>query len=300
MKRYLLLIDYIFTDKLIELYKEKNIQIKDKLAILGQSIYDINFDVNDLIDAEEELISIELKLSNLKDDKYNQLYLIRQFLNIDDAPLSFNFDDLISAEQIIALPLTKTTTNEHLSISLQKIKLNTLKKEMLLNVAKSNQLIDYFQAKYSSSKNFVFEENFSVGIGINLPFFGGIRQKKGKYYFEKLKEESKLITITREVDDDQKLLLNEFKSAVSNFKALKKQIKESNITSIANIYRDMDGASPLIALKLNILQNKKKIEVLKAQYELFRTYIKILDSKGVLYQKPLKNYLSLNQQLLTP
>jgi len=297
-KRYRLIIDYIFTEDFIKLYQEKQIQIKDKLNILSHSIYDINFNVNDLIDAEEELISIELKLANLKDDKFNQLYLIRQFLNFERNSLKFDFNDLISAEQIIKMSSIASKTNEHLSISLQKIKMKTLESEMRLSVAKSNQLIDYFQAKYNSSKNFIFEENFSVGIGINLPFFGSTRQKKGRYYFDKLREESRLITITKDIEDDQKLILNEFKSAVTNYQTLKEQITKSNIASIANVYKNMEGASPLIALKLNILQNKKNIEVLKSQHILFKTYIKTLGTKGILYQKPLKNYLSMTHKLL--
>ncbi len=299
-KRYLLLIDYLYTKDLIKLYEEKYVQIKDKITVLSQTIYDINFDVNDLIDTEEELIAIESKLTNLKEDRFNQLYLIRQFLNFTGESVNFDFDDLISAERIIEMSIIKKPTFENLSISLQKVKLNTLESEMSLNAAKSNQLIDYFQAKYNSSKNFVFEENFSAGIGINLPFFGGTRQKKGKYYFEKLSGESKLISIRRDVQDEQKLMFNEFKSAITNYQDLQKQIANSNINSIIEIYKNMEGVSPLIVLKLNILQNRKKIKTLKSQHNLFRTYIKTLDSKGILYQKPLKNYLSLDWKLLIP
>jgi hypothetical protein len=299
-KRYLLLVDYIFTKKLIQLYEQKYIQIKDKITILSQTIYDINFDINDLIETEEELLGIESKLTSLKDDRFNQLYLIRQFLHSNDNLVQFNLGDLISAEEIIKMPIVDSPAIEHLSVSLQKVKLNTLESEMHLSTVKSNQLINYFQAKYNSSKNVVFEENFSVGIGINLPFFGGTRLKKGKYYFEKLSGESKLITIKRDVQDEQKLILNEFKSTINNYQALKKQIANSNVNSIVSIYKNMDGASPLIVLKLNILQNKKKIKVLKAQHDLFNAFIKTLDSKGILYQKPLKNYLSLHQKLLFP
>jgi len=299
-KRYLLLIDYIFTKDLIELYEEKHIQIKDKLTILGQSIYNIDFDVNDLIDTEEELIAIELKLANLKDDQFNQLYLIRQFLNFHGGSLNFDLKDLIQPAQIIKNSSTNFTKNEHLSIRLQKVKLNTLENEMLLNSAKSNQIIDYFQVKYNGSKNFVFEENFSAGIGINLPFFAGTRRKKGKYYFDKLSEESKLVTIKRDVEDEQKLIFNEFKTSITNYQTLKQQIVESNVNSIIDYYGNMEGVSPILILKLNILQNKKKTEVLKAKHDLFKTYIRTLDIQETLYKQPLRNYLSSDMRLLLP
>ena len=299
-KRYFLLVDYIFTEELNSLYQEKHVQIKDKLTILGQSVYDLNFDVNDLIDTEQELINVELKLANLKDDKFNQLYVIRQFLNFKDASLNIDLKDLISAEQIIQSSIPNNGQSQDLSIRLQKLKLNTLENEMKLSIAKSNQVIDFFQAKYNSSKNFIFEEDFSVGIGINLPFFAGARQKKGKYYFDKLSAESKLVEMTQDIEDEQKRRSNELKSAMINYQTLKKQIAESNVGSILSTYKKMVGVSPIVLLKLSILQHDKKIEMLKSKHDLFKNYIRTLESKGTLYQKPLRNYLSSDMKLLLP
>ena len=43
--RYLLLIEYLFNEKLMRAYEVKKIQLQDKLAILKQTVYDVDFDV---------------------------------------------------------------------------------------------------------------------------------------------------------------------------------------------------------------------------------------------------------------
>lgn len=63
--RYYLIVNFIFTDKLIVLLERKQNQLKDKLKILAKQIYDTNFDIKDLIDTEESLQEVELKLLNL-------------------------------------------------------------------------------------------------------------------------------------------------------------------------------------------------------------------------------------------
>ena len=70
--------------------------------------------------------------------------------------------------------------------------MNTLENEMNLSIAKSRQLLDFVQAKYIGKSENLFEDNLSIGLGINLPFFGAARQDKSEFYFEKTVKESKL------------------------------------------------------------------------------------------------------------
>jgi hypothetical protein len=60
----------------------------------------------------------------------------------------------------------------------------------------------------------------------------------------------------------------------------------------------MYGVSPLLLLKFKILQNKKDIEILKFEHELYKAYIEFLSLNEQLFQKPLVNYLSPKFELL--
>jgi vacuolar-type H+-ATPase subunit C/Vma6 len=79
---------------------------------------------------------------------------------------------------------------------------------------------------------------------------------------------------------------------------LQKQYENSSVTSIYEAYQKMEGVSPLLLLNLKILQNKKNIEILKFEQELYKAYIELLSLNEQLFQEPLLNYLSPNFELL--
>ena len=299
-KRYLLIVDYIFTERLIALFNEKQIQLNDKLTILGQSIYDSNFDVKDLIDAEDELLNTNLKLSNLKEERVNLQYLIKQFFNDSDNDISINTEDLIEPQDITEYTYEENNPDDHLEIILQNIKLDVIDNEMKVESSKSKQVFDYFQARYGGKYSFLFNENFSIGLGINLPFFGNTRERKGEYYFDKLNEESKLNELKIAIKEDQKKMIDAFNLAKTNYQTLYDQTNKSSVSNLLETYKKIEGISPLILLKLKILQHKKKIETHKTEYELYRSYIKLLVSKEILFQRPLMNHLSSTKELIDP
>lgn len=291
-RRYLLIIDYLFNKKMIELFDEKQDQLNDKLIILSESIYDTNFDVKDLIETEEGLFTTRLRIKTLKKENSHYHKMLNQSLKNQLDSLSIATNNLIAPQQIIDFNTQDSISSENLSIKLQNLKLNTLENEMELSVAKSNQFLDYVQAKYGGKNSFLFNENFSIGVGINLPFFGNSRVRKGTFYFNKLSEESKLINITEKHKESQSLVQDEFNIAVTNYQTLLNQNEQSSVNTVYDTYRKMEGVSPLLLLKLKILQQKKKIEIIKSEHNLYKSYIKLLDVNDILIQRPLRDYLS--------
>lgn len=296
-KRYVSIIDYFFTQKLITLEKERQGQLGDKLKILSQSIYSSNFDIKDLLETEDELLKLNLKLANLHETHSIQITHLHQLLNFHGDSLQLDFNNLISPAQIVQQPIN-FSSRESLLIKRQKLKLTTLENEKELGLAKSNQLLDYVQAKYGGRNNFFFNENFSIGIGLNVPFFGNNRQRKGDYYFQKLTEEGELKLLEEAVEYEQWLLRKKFENAIMNFESLNKQLEENSVSSILKTYRKMEGVSPMLLLNLVSLKTKKKIETLQSKHELYITYIDWLANQGDLFQQPFRNYLSRDIEII--
>lgn len=290
--RYLRVLKYTFNTNLISLYQEKRLQLEDKLRILGQSIYDSNFDVKDLIETEEELLSTQLKLSSLEEIKLNQQFFLKEEGDFKNGNIEFNLEDLIGTKQICESSVHEIQGVETLGVTFQKLKLTTLENEMKFDAANTKQVFDYVQAKYGGKNSFLFDESFSISIGINLPFFGNTRANIGSYYFEKLTRESKLNQFTEDAKREEKMALDMFKIAISNYQNIIGQIEKSSAVSLLEVYKNMEGVSPLILLKLKMLQHKKEIEAHKVENDLYVTYIEVLANKEVLFQKPLLNYLS--------
>lgn len=290
-ERYQLLVDYIFTVKMEALIIQNKLLLKDKLQVISQDIYDTNFDVKDLIDTEEQLLDAELKADNLKNQLSDIGVMIQYYLNTDNTSATVLFDDLIKPEQIINWSVNSAIP-ESQRIKLQRLELLMIQDEMQLSKLKSEQIFDYFQAKYGGRNTIIFEEKFSLGMGLNIPFFGNSRIKKADYYFDKLKKETKLNEEIKRFETELSLSQKEYNEAIINYQNLISQVEKSSVVSLLETYKKMEGVSPLLLLKLKILQHKKLIAALKSEHEMYRKFIGLLAQNETLFQKPLKNYLS--------
>ena len=294
--RYLFALDYIFNNKMEAFLLTKQQQINDKLTLLGHQVFDENFEIKEVIESEEDLLATHLKIIQLKNIREDQEEYLKKVFGLDAVPIETT--DLISPEQIIDFPISDSVFYEYTFLSLQKLKMNTLENEMNLSIAKSNQLLDFVQAKYIGKSENLFEDNLSIGLGINLPFFGAARQDKSEFYFEKTVKESKLNNELKNYQLKVSFAKNAYNISIVNYTISKKQNENSSVSSIYEAYQKMDGVSPLLLLKLKILQNKKDIEILKFEHELYKAYIEIVSLNEQLFQEPLLNYLSPSLELL--
>lgn len=290
--RYLILIDYAFNQKIFDSYLIRQQQLKDKLELLKYKVYDENFDIKDLIESEEDLLATNLKLIQLQKTNKDQLSYVKKTLDLEESSIDINFENLIHPEQVINFKIPDSISYEYLFVSLQKLKMNTIKNEMKLSVAKSKQFLDFVQAKYIGKSDNVFEDNLSLGLGINLPFFGTARQEKSEFYFETLTQENELNEDLEKHNLKINFAENEFDTAILNYETFNAQNKESSVLLVYNTYKNMEGVSPLLLLKLKIIQNKKDIEILKFEQELYISFIEYLSLNEILFQKPYLNYLS--------
>jgi hypothetical protein len=289
--RYYLILDLIFNERSIELHKERQSLLSDKLKVLGESIYDSKFDVKDLVDAEDDLLATNLKINQLNEEKNSLQYTLKQMIRLPGSNFRIDTLDLIGAKEIMDYD-ADTTTVQNLEITLQEIKLEIIDNEMKVEASKSKQVFDYFQARYGGQNSFLFDENFSLGMGINIPFFGNTRERKGEYYFDRLNEENELEELKYSIKEDLKGNIDAFKLSISNYQALYDQTRNSSVLSLLNTYKKIEGVPPLTLLNLLSLQHKKKIETLKAEHLMYKSYIKLLAAQEVLFQDPLVNHLS--------
>ena len=295
--RYNLLIDYLFNEKLTDAYLLRKIQLQDKLTILEQTVYDDSFDVRDVVDAEEALFATQVVLSNLAAVNHYQNALLRLMVseNIDSVYLKSS--DVVTPDQILATTAREKSSRDNLEIQLQQSKLETIEGEMRLDVAKSKKIIDFVQAKYGGKNSELFDENFAIGVGINLPFFGNAREKRGEHYFNKLRTESEILALKKAQEKEANSAEENFRRTASKYKVFKDEAENSSVTSLLNTYKKMEGVSPLILLKLKISEHNRMIDIIKIERVLYEKYIKMLASKNVLFQSPFVNFLSANSSL---
>ena len=296
--RYYLLIDYLFNEKLLAAYRSKKVQLEDELATLEHSIYDDAFNVRDVVEAEEALFDTEVILRNLEDTKAYQNEILRLMVFESTDSISLSNHDLITPDQILAIPLDGVVSKDNLEIQLRQSKLEAIDGELSFDVAKSKKIIDFVQARYRSRDNGLFDEDFSIGVGINLPFFGNTREKKSEHYFNKLRTESEILSLKKEQEQKTNKAQENFKRTTSKYTILKDQVSKSSVNALLDTYKKMEGVSPLILLKLKVSQKNKKIDIIKLEHELYDRFIKMLAAKNMLFQTPAVNFLTRNSSLI--
>lgn len=295
--RYDIMINYIFNERLTAAYKERKIQLQDKLTILQHTIYEENFDVKGVVETEEALFETEMTLLQLNEFQVYNNKVLQQMVGVELTPIYLNSYDLITPNQMIANYI-EINPNSNLEIQLKQSELEILNNEMQLDVVKSKRIIDFVQAKYVDENSAFFDENFSISLGINLPFFGSTRTKKSDYYFDMLSVESEILGLQENLKKKENKAYEKFKSIISKYKAFQNQLANSSISSLLNTYKNIEGVNPLTLVLLKISEHDKEIELLNIEYNLYKDYMSMLASKNLLYQVPLKNYLSSNISII--
>jgi hypothetical protein len=107
-----------------------------------------------------------------------------------------------------------------------------------------------------------------------------------------INKQSELISLKQKTETNYNLAKNSFELAKINYQSFDKQLKNSNILILIDNYKKIEAVNPLVLLKLKILKQKLKIQRLNAQHKMYRAYIKLLESKGVLFKEPYQNFLS--------
>ena len=85
---------------------------------------------------------------------------------------------------------------------------------------------------------------------------------------------------------------------ISQYDVLLEKKEASKAQSSFDIYRRMNGVSPLILLKLKESILKTDISIETITRHVYEKYIRLLDISGNLSAKPLKNYLSPDMEVI--
>jgi len=296
-KRYLLLIDYYFIKKEIALQKEKKTELQDVIFVLKQQQNQLNFDIKDYLNAQNDLLENNLQLTQLSQELASKSLELQRRIGKQDN-FRINFKDLINPKSVLQTSIKDTTFSDNISLRIKKLKLNTLEKEMKFETYQSRQVLDYVQAKYGGKKSILFNENFSIGIGINLPLFGNTRLKKSKYLFDIISEESEIVRLDQKMKQEAKEIDDSFSIAKTSYQSFAEQLKNNPIKDLLENYKKTEAVDPLLLLKLKIMGQMIKIQTNKAEHKMYRLYIRHLSIYEVLFKNPYKNYLSQNHQTL--
>lgn len=298
--RYLLVLEYLETVELIGLKEKLALVCEDRIKVLKKrSAGSLSFDISDLIGAEELLTRLRLELVGLENKKSGTLH---QISLAADSKVGVNFfkESLVRIDGVKRL-VAEAKDRKYLdNINLQdmKNKVDLAMDKYNLEQAKSRDYISFFEVSYDHGKSDDEDKAYAVEFGVKLPLINPdqdeITRKKVGFMKERLAFEEekrafseKIISLSRSID-----------RLISQYEIIEQNQKHGNAQESLGASLKIGGTDPLNILKIKETLLKSDIHLVQTGYEIRNRFVDFLDVSGKLSEKPFRNYLAEQQEVI--
>jgi len=301
-KRYLLVSDLLDSRKLLALKKNLLDLYADRVTVLKRKIHGLDFDVNDLIRAEDdctgaqlELIDFENRIQTIEDE-------IRVYL---PAAVSIEFDTgSLAGVDVIekTMPQCKAVPGkDNVHLRNRNARLELARSRYELEKSENRKYISFLEAAYDSDdRRHNSGEVFSVQLGFRLPFINSGRLDINRRKLAFLTEKRCYAEFKNMLSENIRVFAGRLHSLLRQYEVVLANKKLGGIESSLKSYMRLEGADPLALLELKESILKRDISLANIQHEIFLNHIELLDVSGKLSEPPLKNYFSASLEPITP
>jgi hypothetical protein len=291
--RYDLIVDYLFIQKLLDLKETMEVLYKDKVTLLNRSMTLPDFEVLDLIEAQDEKQQNEREILDLKNELLQTRQVIQR-LKKANSDFVLKVDNLIPIAQLLQIVQQTKVENvaTHPILKVQSAKLYNHMLEYEWEAAQSKFSLGYVQTKYSYDPENAFRETFSVGVGFVIPIKGAAQFQLNELLLDKLEAESEYRNLKSQLEIDKNNFFQQLEIRIQKYDLVKQQLEEGSAEFVIKEYGKIAEASPVALLKLRESTLNNQLLLIKLEWDIYQNYIACLDIVGLLHRLPLKNYLS--------
>jgi hypothetical protein len=294
--RYLLLIDLIKTRRYLAAQQQQQLVLEDRITVLKKNTTAVGFNYQDLIDAENNYQKSLLDMIDLEQDEARYQQQAMEMLGVN-SPLVINDSGLVDVAYIdrwlTRLPGATDSTN--INMTRNQNNLRQIELEYLEERAQSKNVLDFVQAEYRNDEREGVIEDFRIGVGLNLPVTKSSQAKLNRLSLERLEQENDLQTYKLNLQRELDISRSKLEVLIRKYETVNAFIKSSDTENSLQKYLSIDGISPLTLLGVqeSIIDNELRLYSLEK--DIFQEYINLLDKTGLLVQRPLIDYFTINQ-----
>ncbi len=294
-KRYELIIEYIYTTDALALHRKLLLLHKDRITVLKSSTDSMGFDINDLLEAEDDVLRLQMDLPELENELGSIEYDIRQCAG-SQAPISFDpskIAEIAHIKQAIEqIDCAAAGEEDNIYLRRGRLRLEQDRCRYDLERSQSRRFISFIETSYDNAKREHAREAYSIELGIELPFVNSERLDINRRKLDYLTEKGRYEETKQAVDREVERLKGELARLFEHHGLVSESMK-------AESYRQAEGADPLVLLKIQESILRKDCALNELNLEIYRRYVDLLDLSGYLSRKPVRNYLSAKQEEIT-
>ncbi|MCG8329866.1 MAG: TolC family protein [Chitinophagales bacterium] len=292
MQQYHFIIDWYILNKQDSLLEQKRIILEDKKKVYEQAMaLHTDFNIDDWLRNDQRLQSMKQK---------KQEFLSKQRWILENMPLTKNseIEYTLSGQDWISIQtLQEIVKDVHFDGSknpeyiMQEAKTAFAKAELELEKAKGQKIIDYIQIKYRGDDN-NFKEEWSAGLGFNIPTKSSSRLKRNKAMLELLEEKKEQQWLEEDLAEKIRAVYFSFQHQLEQYIMLEASIQDDQIEKTLMQHISNPDIEILTLLKIKENKLSKQEDLLTLEAVLLYSYISLLELTGKLAQTPTVNFLS--------
>jgi len=280
----------------LNLQKELLLVYEDKVSVLKkQAAYNVKSDLDELIKTEFDVDEQALKINEFED----QLDQLRQLIGMlaDTATGDWQLDTLnfiTPAQMELVIAQVPDTVIQNPTLEQKQNKIEQIGAEYDLEKTQSNKVLDFLQFRYAGRPNDPFDQDFSVGVSLLIPYKGSSRVKMGELLIEKNNADQNVQLYQHTLNRQLILSRQKVKTLAQRYRLAEQQWKDSQARFTLEQSAISQSEGPLTLLNAKEMQLKRQLGLLDIQRDMLEQYLKILDWSGYISAAPPVNYLSSN------
>ena len=292
-RRYLLVVDYLHAKADLDLHRNLELLQQDRCTVLKKNIDSIDFDVNDLIEGEDDLLRLQMDLPEMENNLFTLAATIRQYAGVKEE-IVFNTETLIGIsdldEKIRQLAGDFGNGEDNIYLRSRWLQVEEERWRYELEKSQSRRYVSFFEASYDNKDREHAREAYSLEFGIELPLVNSRRLDITQGKLDYLTEQGRYEEAKQSIEQEVERLNNELSRLISHY---------DRIAAGSNTgprYRHAEGTDPLVLLKIRENRVRRDSALNDLRHQIYRRYVELLDVTGTLSQTPVKNYLSKEQE----
>lgn len=291
INRYNLLIDWWDFLGSISLLQQQQLVIEDRIIVLKQQALMEEFQIVSLIDAENALHEVQQNILKKQLRQQRLEKAIQRDLNLSTS-LTIDTSNWLSFINLKKAVNILTTMNaSHTKLVQRQSELELIKSEENLESARNKKWLDFVEARYQNDPKDPFSEEFSIGLGIEIPFKNQALLDLNELGLERLEVQNELILIKEELTNGIIEIQEKLELIFQQHALITQQIQDSQAQFSFDQFKTTTNIDPLALLKIQEGLLKRQSSLQKLEAEAYELYVEMLELTGKVVELPLRNYL---------
>ncbi len=268
------------SNRFLDFFAEKE-KMTELILIRGNSA-----DLMDLVKVKEDIVQEKIRIQ----EQTNELKTLLSKREVFKSMVP-GFDSIIGIDQIISFVSSLVPDfNNHWILQEYNFENEYLSAVLAKEKAESAKIVDFFQMKYTVRDDLLLQNRFSVGMGFAIPWKGSSRLKQQDVIIKQQTRNADRVVEKLKLEEKFGKARTDLFSTFENYKMFLLLRDDPDMIKLKEKIKASGRVEPLKLLDFKKSELETAAKLIDLKHKIFKSYIEVLESSGVLCGLPYRNY----------